>query len=107
MSQAQFDPNFPPPTVPYASPYAPAMVSRDVEHLRLLAIFHYIVGGIIAVFSSCGLIHFTMGLVMALNPNAFGPPAGSSGGGAPPPAFVGWLFAGFAGLFVLAGWTLG
>src|SRR5690242_3025684 len=99
----QFDSSFAPPTVPYASPYAPAMVSRDVEHLRLLAICHYTVGGIIALFSSCGLIHFPMGLVMALNPSAFGPPAGSSGGGAPPPPFVGWMFAGFAGVFVLGG----
>ncbi len=103
----QFDPSFAPPTVPYASPVAAAMVSRDVEHLRLLTIFHYIVGGIIAVFSSCGLIHLTMGLVMALNPSAFSPPAGSSGGGAPPPPFVGWVLALFAGGFVIGGWTLG
>src|SRR5215471_1430921 len=79
--------------------------SRDAEHLRLLAIFHYIVGGIIALFSSCAIIHFIMGLTMITHPGAFMPPAGSPA--PPPPKFIGYIFTFFAGGVVLSGWVLG
>jgi len=73
----------------------------DNEHLRLLAIFHYIVGGICAVFSLMPLIHFGIGLWMLLAPQAL-----QHGNGNMPPEFVGWIFALVGGACVLLGETM-
>ena len=75
-------------------------MSQDEEHLRLLAIFHYIVAGIAAVFSLFPVIHLVLGLMLALFPEKMG------GGGNPPPAFLGWIFVAFAAVFITAGLTL-
>lgn len=75
------------------------------EQLRILSIFHYVVGGLHALFGSMGLIHLTMGLFMFFAPSAFGP--SGSGVQASPPVFFGLFFAIFGGLFVIVGWTLG
>ncbi|HEX3358839.1 MAG TPA: hypothetical protein VHS31_17815, partial [Tepidisphaeraceae bacterium] len=89
-----------PPPIAYR---APPEWSRDAEHLRLLAIFHYIVGGIIALFSSCAIFHLIFGLVMIINPNAFP----SAPGSPPPPAAVGYLLAIIGGIVVFGGWIIG
>lgn len=69
---------------------------KDIEHLKLLAIFHYVFGGVTAVTSSFALLHFFMGLMMVMNP-ALSSEAGP----------VGWIFMLFGAFIVLAGWTLG
>lgn len=43
-------------------------MNKDLEHLRLLSIFHYVVGGIIALFGCFPLIHLTMGIVFLTMP---------------------------------------
>ena len=73
--------------------------SADAEHLRLLSIFHYVVGGLAALFSCIPIIHLVLGLFLALAPEKLDP------GSNPPPAFVGWLFIGIALLLILAGWV--
>lgn len=35
-------------------------VGKDLEHLRLLSIFHYVVGGLIALFACFPIIHLMM-----------------------------------------------
>lgn len=48
-------------------------MNKDLEHLRLLSIFHYVVGGIIALIGCFPLIHLTFGimfLTMPLPPDA-------------------------------------
>lgn len=67
---------------------------QDDEHLRLLAIFHYVVAGMQALFASFPIIHFFIGAAMVFG--SFG-----SKGGEAPPAAVGWFFMLFAG-----GWML-
>jgi hypothetical protein len=37
---------------------------EDFEHLRLLSIFHYIVGGLAAMFSLFPVIHLVLGIAM-------------------------------------------
>ena len=86
--------------MPYESP---PEFSRDAEHLRLLALFHYIVGGIIMVLSSCAIVHLVMGIVMLVNPAAFRGPPGSP----PPPGFLGALFTMMGSVVVIGGWTIG
>lgn len=72
-------------------------MNQDEEHLRLLSIFHYVVGGITALFACFPIIHLVVGLAMLLG--AF---ADNNG----PPAFVGLFFVVIAGCFILAGWAL-
>ena len=71
----------------------------DNEHLRLLSIFHYVNGGILAFFACIPMIHVVIGLVMIFAPHLFGH------GKDQPPAFVGWLFVILGSFFILLGWT--
>ena len=95
QSMTQGPPEYPPqPPLPYAIPANP---SNDIEQLRLLSIFHYVVGGLALLFGSFPLIHVAMGLMIV------------SGrmGGASDGAWFGWIIVFMAGLFVLLGWGLG
>jgi len=73
------------------------MTAQEEQHLQLLAIFHYIVGGLTALFACFPLIHLTIGLVMVF---------GGFSGNQAPPAFVGWLFIILGGGFFLVGQSL-
>lgn len=69
----------------------------DEEHLRLLRICYFIMGGTAAFGLLFGGLYLAMGLVFAASfssmPNATGPNA--------PPAFVGWIFAAVGGFIVI------
>jgi hypothetical protein len=75
-------------------------MDRDVEHLRLLSIFHYVLGGIHALFACFGLIYVVFGLIVAV----VAPSNHNSNG--PPPQIIGWIFACFGGCFVFLGWAI-
>jgi len=75
-------------------------MSKDEEHLRLLSVFHYIVGGLAALFACFPIIHLVLGLLIVFNPHLFGPAKDA------PPPFLGWFLVIFAGMFVLAGWIM-
>ena len=68
------------------------------EQLNLLGIFHYIVGGMAALFACFPMIHLAMGIMMLSGVMGRGPDA--------PPRFLGWLLITVATIFILAGWTL-
>jgi hypothetical protein len=74
-------------------------MGQDEEHLRLLSIFHYIVGGLAGLFALFPIFHLILGLVFILAPEAF-----ASKDEEPPPAFLGWFFVVFAAAFILLGW---
>jgi hypothetical protein len=76
-------------------------MSQDEEHLRLLSIFHYIVGGITAVMACFPILHLVIGLMLL-----FAPESMTDSRGGPPPKWFGAIFAGFAAAFILAGWIL-
>jgi hypothetical protein len=95
--------NLPPPPLD-APPIAyatPLPVSPDDAHLRMLAIFHYVWGGLVALGFSVFLIHVVLGIVMIVSP------ASMTSRGEPPPAAMGWLFVGIGSAAVLVGWALG
>ena len=72
-------------------------MSQDSEHLKLLAIFHYVVAGMTALFACIPFIHFFMGLALA---------TGALGDTDPESRPIGIGLMVIAGLFILAGWTL-
>jgi hypothetical protein len=75
-------------------------MDKDIEHLRLLTIGHYIAAGITALFACFPLIHLSIGLIFLLNP-----PTGPEGEAFPSQMF-GLLFALIGGALVLGGWTV-
>jgi hypothetical protein len=79
----------------------PQIMPNDDEHLRLLAISHYIVGGLAALFSFFPLIYAAFGVFMLY---ASAHPQMQQG--EPPPPFLGWIFIGMGCFFFLVGETL-
>ena len=76
------------------------MNNEDIKNLDLLSMFHYIVGGITALFACMPFIHVFMGLAM-ISGKFFE----DSNGSAPPP-FMGWMFVIMGTVFILLGWSL-
>lgn len=74
------------------------MIDQDSQHLRLLAMFHYIVGALGALFSLFPLVHVVMGIAMLMPAAGFSDQSGN-----PPPPFVAWLFIVLGGLFIIIG----
>lgn len=72
-------------------------MNEDKKHLELLAIFHYIVGGIMFLFSCMPIIHLVIGLSMIFAPELW------SRMDDPPPVFAGYMFAIAGGLFFILG----
>jgi hypothetical protein len=75
-------------------------MDRDTEQLNLLAIFHYVVAGVAALFSFFPLFYSVIGgflLYAAQHPG----PSNQE----PPPAFLGWIFIAVGAVFFLAGVT--
>lgn len=72
-------------------------MNQDQEHLNLLSIFHYIVGGIAALFSFFPIIYLIVGVLFLMIPQRF------SGSGPPPPFFLGWIFIFIGAGFMLVG----
>ena len=75
-------------------------MEEDKRNIRLLAIFHYVMGGLTALFACIPFIHLFIGIAVLTKGLAKNP----SGG--PSPELVGLFFIAIAGLLILAGWTL-
>ena len=74
-------------------------MSQDREHLQLLAIFHYVVAGLAALFSFSPLLYTTVGAVFI-----FAARHGTAKPGEDlPPEFLGWIFAVLGSLLFLIG----
>src|SRR6266536_883789 len=78
-------------------------MNQDKEHLRLLAIFHYIVAGLAALFSFFPLLYTTIGAIFI-----FVARHGTAKPGEElPPEFLGWIFVGLGSFLFLLGITIG
>ena len=64
-------------------------MDRDTEQLNLLAIFHYVVAGLAALFSFFPLIYTTVGVIFIFAARHGIAKAGEE----LPPEFLGWIFA--------------
>ncbi len=75
-------------------------MNDDLQHLKLLSIFHYVVGGLSGLFACFPIIHLIIGIICVVAPGTM------ESSGNPMPALFGWFFIIFAGCFILAGWAL-
>jgi hypothetical protein len=50
---------------------ATLLEATDAQHLKLLSIFHYLVGGLTALFACFPLIHLGLGLAVLFSPGFF------------------------------------
>jgi hypothetical protein len=75
------------------------MSNEDIKNINLLSMFHYILGGITALFSCIPFIHVFLGLAM-LSGKFF------EGKGDAPPPVIGWLFVIMGAIFILIGWSI-
>lgn len=80
---------------PVAAPVDTA--AQDLEHLRMLSLFHYIVAAITGLFSLFPVIHLIVGILMI---------SGTLEHQDPTAAVAGWFFVAFAGCFIACGLTL-
>jgi len=78
-------------------------MNQDLEHLRLLSIFHYVVAGLAALFACFPVFHLVFGLLFVFAPNIFDHPP--KGGDAEAMRFVGLLISAVAATLMLVGWT--
>jgi hypothetical protein len=74
-------------------------MNQDTEHLRLLAIFYYVVAVLAALFSLFPLIYTTIGAIFVFVAHHGTPKLGEE----LPPEFLGWIFAGIGSFLFLAG----
>ena len=71
---------------------------KDEEQLKLLSVFHYVVGGLAALFALFPILHLIIGLFLIFAPVA------PDGKGGPPPACIGWIFVIIAAVIIILGW---
>jgi hypothetical protein len=74
-------------------------MNQDKEHLRLLAIFHYVVAGLAALFSFFPLLYTTVGAIFIFAARHGTPKPGEE----PPREFIGWILAIVGSLLFLLG----
>ena len=68
-------------------------MNQDEQYLRLLSIFHYVVGGVAAFFACIPFIHFFIGMAML------------TGAIDDAPAFVGLMFVVMSIVAITIGWV--
>lgn len=76
---------------------APPANPADLEHLKLLAVFHFVLAGVMTFFSCFGFIYVAIGIGML---------TGQIEGQNPPPRELGWVFAGVGTFVMLFVWTI-
>jgi hypothetical protein len=84
-----------PQPIGYAAQYPD---NRDIEHLRLLSIFHYVAGGLLAFLGCFAIIYVVLGAVIASGrlPN----------GSTTPPTALGFMFIAIGVFGLLFAWGL-
>lgn len=75
-------------------------MNQDEYHLKLLSVFHYVVGALLGLFSLFPVFHLIFGLFFIFAPEKF------AGNQSPPPPFLGWFFVIFALVFITIGVSL-
>ena len=72
--------------------------NQDEQYLKLLSIFHYVVGAVAGLFACIPIIHLVVGIGLIIASLTSSPQEGA-------PVLVGVFFVAFAGAFILFGWA--
>lgn len=88
-------------SLPYA---APALAPSD-DTLKLLSVFHFVLGGLTGLCSLFPVIHIAIG-VMIVRGTMPAPATVPAGGPAPMPPEFGWLFVAMGAFAILIGWAI-
>jgi hypothetical protein len=73
-------------------------MDKDLQYLKILSIFYFVIGGLIALLSCFALIYLFIGVMFVSTPMP-------SGSGTPPPPALGWFFIIISIAVILVGWT--
>lgn len=74
-------------------------MNEDLQYLKLLSIFHYVVGGLAALFSFIPVIYVVIGVLAVCIPGSF------EGEGEAMPLFIGWIFIIMGAVLIVVGWA--
>lgn len=74
-------------------------MSQTQDHLRIIVIFHYVLGGIAALFSMFPLFYVVIGLLLVFTPETLNTEEDV------PPPFFGWIFVATGSVFITIGLT--
>jgi hypothetical protein len=74
-------------------------MTQEEEHLRLLSIFHYVVAGLVALFSLFPIFHLIFGLFIVFAPGKVGGKEDEAAAA----ALFGWAFVLFAAALIAVG----
>jgi hypothetical protein len=74
-------------------------MNEDLQYLKLLSIFHYVVGGIAALFSFIPVIYVVIGILAVCIPGSF------EGESEAMPLFFGWIFIIMGAVLIVLGWA--
>jgi hypothetical protein len=80
----------------------PVAQNKDDEHLKLLAMFHYVVAILGGLFACLPLLHVGMGVMLVAQPEFFNQGQNTP----PPPAWLGYIVIAIGAFFVLLGWSV-
>ena len=80
-------------------------MNQDLEHLRLLSIFHYVVAGLGALCSCFPFIHLTIGLLILFAPETLEHGRNGPHNVQVVPSLFGLMITIVGGGMILAGWT--
>jgi hypothetical protein len=75
------------------------MTRTDRDHLNVLSICHYVLGGLCFLFGLFPFIYLAIGILMVA-----AAPQGKNG---PPPEAIGWFFIAFSSFFIALYWAMG
>lgn len=81
-------------------------MDQDLEHLRLLSVFHYVVAGVGALCSCIPFIHLTIGLIAIFSPENFEHGQHGIHNAQSLNWLFGLIFTIVGAVFILAGWTI-
>ena len=74
-------------------------MNEDLQYLKLLSIFHYVVGGLAALFSFFPVMYVVMGILFICAPGSL------ESEGEAPPLVVGWVFIIIGAGLMVFGWA--
>ncbi len=82
------------------------MTRSDRDHLRILSICHYVLGGFLFLAGFIPFIHLAIGIAIVTGAIPMQQKGNAQPNG-PPPELFGWLFIGIASLVIAISWGLG